>query len=182
MGGRAIHHRTACRNQMTGISVAAGESVHATSIIVGQTGLLFLGPSGAGKSSTAFACLSEAKALGWHAALVADDRTILTVHGNRCVASCPDPIRGYLELRGTGIVRARQVDRAVMHCAVALTEASAATRVPCESETFSCGSATMPLMRLWHDGAAGPLSRLCAARPGLFFEPAGHPQGNLPIS
>ena len=167
---------------MTGISLAAGEPVHATSIVVGQTGLLFLGPSGAGKSSTAFACLSEAMALGWHAALVADDRTILTVHGDRCVASCPDPIRGFLELRGTGIVRFRQVDRAVMHCAVALTDRSAATRVPPESETFSCGGASMPLMRLWHDGAAAPLSRLRAACPELFFEPASHPQGNLPIS
>lgn len=167
---------------MTGISLAAGEPVHATSIVVGQTGIVFLGPSGSGKSSTAFACLSEAAALGWHAALVADDRTILTVHGNHCVASCPDPIRGYLELRGTGIVRYRQAGRAVMHCAVALTEASTATRLPCDSETFSCGGATLPLMRLWHDGAAGPLSRLRAARPELFFEPASHPQGNLPIS
>ena len=167
---------------MTGISLAAGEPVHATSIVVGQTGLLFLGPSGSGKSSTAFACLSEAAALGWHAALVADDRTIMTVHGDHCVASCPDAIRGFLELRGTGIVRFRQAGRAVMHGAVALTEATAATRLPCESETFSCGGATLPLMRLWHDGAVGPLSRLRAARPELFFEPAGHPQGNLPIS
>ena len=167
---------------MNGVSLAAGEPVHATSIVVGQTGLLFLGPSGSGKSSTAFACLSEAAALGWHAALVADDRTILTVHGGRCVASCPEPIRGCLELRGTGIIRFRQAGRAVMHCAVVLTEASAATRLPCESETFSCGGAALPLMRLWHDGAARPLSRLRAALPELFFRPAGRPQGNLPIS
>jgi serine kinase of HPr protein (carbohydrate metabolism regulator) len=167
---------------MMGFSLAAGEPVHATSIVVGQTGIVFLGPSGSGKSGTAFACLSEAAALGWHAALVADDRTILTVHGDHFVASCPDPIRGLLELRGTGIVRFRQVDRAVMHCAVALTDPSAATRVPPESETFSCGGASMPLMRLWHDGAAGPLSRLRVARPELFFEHARHRQGNLPIS
>ncbi len=153
---------------MTGLSVTAGEPVHATSIVVGQTGLLFLGPSGSGKSSTAFACLSEAMALGWHAALVADDRTILTMHGDRCIASCPDPIRGLLELRGTGIIPFRHVDRAVMHVAVALAEPSAATRLPLETETFSCGGAAIPLMRLWHDGAAGPLSRLRAARPELF--------------
>ncbi|MEM5470861.1 HPr kinase/phosphatase C-terminal domain-containing protein [Hoeflea sp. AS60] len=154
---------------MTGFSVAAGEPVHATAIVVGQTGMLFLGLSGSGKSSTAFACLSEAAALGWNAALIADDRTILTVHADRCIASCPDPIRGLLELRGTGIIPFRQLDRAVMHCAVALTEPSAATRYPAETETFSCGGASLPLMRLWHDGAARPLSRLRAARPELFL-------------
>jgi serine kinase of HPr protein (carbohydrate metabolism regulator) len=153
---------------MTGISVASGEPVHATAIVVGQTGILFLGPSGSGKSSTAFACLSEAVALGWNAALVADDRTILTVHADRCIASCPEAIRGLLELRGTGIIRFRQVDRAVMHCAVALTEPSAATRLPPEAETFSCGDASLPLMRLWHDGAAAPLARLRAGCPELF--------------
>jgi len=154
---------------MTGMSFVAGEAIHATAIVVGQTGVLFLGPSGSGKSSTAFSCLSEAMALGWNAALIADDRTILTVHADRCIASCPEPIRGLLELRGIGIIPFRQLERAVIHCAVALTEPSVATRFPPESETFSCNGASMPLMRLWHDGAAGPLSRLRAARPELFF-------------
>lgn len=153
---------------MTGMSCQPGETLHATAIVVGQTGLLFLGPSGSGKSSAAFACLSEAAALGWNAVLVADDRTGLTVEAGRCIASCPEPIRGLLELRGTGIVTLRRVDRAVMHCAVAMGEPSAATRIPPENETFSCGSASFPLMRLWHDGAAAPLSRLRAARPDLF--------------
>jgi len=153
---------------MSGIVVMDGDTAHATAIVVGQTGLLFLGPSGAGKSGTAFACLSEAAALGWNAALVADDRTRLTVQGDRCIASCPEPIKGLLELRGTGIVRLGQLDRAVMHCAVALGEPSAATRIPPENETFSCSRASIPLLRLWHDGAGGPLSRLRAARPDLF--------------
>mgnify|MGYP005811884443 FL=1 len=154
---------------MTDISLAAGQSMHATSIVVGRTGLLFLGPSGAGKTGAAFACLSEAAALGWNAALIADDRTILTVHGDRCIASCPEPIRGLLELRGTGIVRFRQIDRAVMQAAVVLSQPSAGSRLPPESETFSCNGASMPLMRLWHDGAVSPLAYLRAARPGLFL-------------
>ena len=154
---------------MTDISVAAGQSIHATSIVVGRTGLLFLGPSGSGKTGAAFACLSEATALCWNAALIADDRTILTVHAGRCIASCPQSIKGFLELRGTGVIRFRQLDRAVMHCAVVMTEPSAATRLPPESETFSCNGASMPLMRLWHDGAVSPLSCLRAANPELFL-------------
>lgn len=154
---------------MTGNSLRVSETVHATAIVVGQTGLLFLGPSGSGKSSTAFACLSEAAAWGWNAALIADDRTILTVHAGRLVASCPDPILGLIELRGSGIITTRRVDRAVMHCAVALTEPSPSSRLPAEHETFSCSGATIPLLRLWHDGAAGPLSRLRATSWPLFF-------------
>ena len=169
MGRRAVHHRTARRNPMTELSVAAGDAIHATAIVLGQTGVMFVGPSGCGKSSAAFACLSDAAALGWNAALVADDRTILTVQSGRCVASCPKPIQGLFELRGTGIITCRRIDRAVMHCAVALTEPSGATRFPPESETFSCNGTSMPLMRLWHDGAAGPLSRLRAACPELFL-------------
>lgn len=153
---------------MSGIATAAGETMHATAIVVGQTGLLFLGPSGAGKSSSAFACLSEAEALGWNAALIADDRTRLTVQADRCIASCPHSIRGLLELRGTGIISFRRIDRAVIHCAVTFAEPSAATRIPPESETFSCNGVSMPLMRLWHGGASTPLSRLRAASPELF--------------
>jgi len=153
---------------MTALTVGAGETIHATSIVVGQAGLLFLGPSGSGKSGTAFSCLAEAWALGWHAALIADDRTCLAVHGDRCIASCPEPIRGVMEFRGTGIVPVRRVDRALMHCAVSLGEPSAASRIPPADETFSCNGASMPLMRLWHDGAVSPLARIRAARPQLF--------------
>jgi len=89
---------------MTDISVAAGQSIHATSIVIGETGLLFLGPSGSGKSGAAFACLSEARQLGWNAALIADDRTILTQQGGQLIASCPDTIRGQIEARCVGIL------------------------------------------------------------------------------
>ena len=155
---------------MTGVVAVAGETVHATAIVVGQTGILFVGPSGAGKSTAAFACLSEAMALGWNAALIADDRTRLAIEANRCIASCPEPIRGLLELRGTGIISFRRIDRAVIHGAVILAEPSPASRIPPESETFSCSGTSLPLMRLWRDGASGPLSRLRAVRPELFSD------------
>lgn len=153
---------------MTALSVDARQTIHATSIVVGQTGLLFLGSSGSGKSGMAFSCMAEAWALGWHAALIADDRTCLAVHGDHCIASCPEPIRGMMELRGTGIVAVRRIARALIHCAISLGEPSAASRVPPEHETFSCNGASMPLLRLWHDGAGSPLARIRAARPQLF--------------
>ncbi|MCY0092846.1 HPr kinase/phosphorylase [Hoeflea ulvae] len=154
---------------MSSVSAVSGESFHATAIISGATGVLFLGPSGSGKSAVAFACLNATIARGWNAALVADDQTILTAGAGRCIASCPPPIQGLLELRGTGIVAMRRSERAVMHLAVALTERSSETRSPPESETFSCGDASLPLMRLWHDGTSDPLDYLIASRPELFF-------------
>lgn len=154
---------------MTDGEVAAGQTVHATAIVVGSAGLLFVGASGAGKSRTAFACLAAAQARGWNAALVADDRTELAVRGGRCLASCPQPIRGLLELRGTGIVSLPRVECAVIDLVVALAEPSAATRLPPDSETFSCNAVSLPLLRLWHLGAADPLSCIMASRPGLFL-------------
>jgi len=146
-----------------------GESIHATAIVVGSTGLLFVGPSGSGKSSTAFACLASARARGWNASLIADDRTRLTVRGNRCIASCPAAIRGLLELRGTGIVTVRRLDRAVLNLAVEPAAPSVASRLPPEGETFSCNGVELPLLRLWHNGAADPLSLILACRPELFL-------------
>ncbi|AKI02874.1 HPr Serine kinase C-terminal domain [Hoeflea sp. IMCC20628] len=154
---------------MTGLTTTSGEAIHATAIVAGVTGVLFLGPSGSGKSAVAFACINAAIARGWNAALVADDQTILSVNSGRCIASCPAPIEGLLELRGTGIVAVRRLGRAVIHLAVALTEPSAATRMPPEHETFSCNDVKMPLMRLWHDGATDPLDYLIARRPELFL-------------
>lgn len=154
---------------MTERAVAAGDCIHATAIVVGSCGMLFVGPSGSGKSRTAFACLNAALVRGWNAALIADDQTALTVTGGRCIASCPEPIRGLLELRGTGIVTLPGLGRAVMDIVIAPTVPSGATRLPPEAETFSCNGIRLPLMRLWPDGPVDPLSCIRAARPELFL-------------
>tara|TARA_R110002020_G_scaffold47752_16_gene136172 strand:+ start:2503 stop:2973 length:471 start_codon:yes stop_codon:yes gene_type:complete len=153
---------------MTEPAVPAGQTVHATAIVVGSSGLLFVGASGSGKSRTAFACLAAARVRGWNAALVADDQTELELRGGRCLASCPEPIQGLLELRGTGIVALPRVERAVIDLVVALAEPSVATRLPPESETFSCNGIMLPLMRLWRVDAADPLSLILASHPGPF--------------
>ena len=67
-------------------------------------GLLILGGAGAGKSSLALWLM----ALG--ARLVADDRTWVKREGARLVAWCPASIRGQIEARGIGILRADPAD------------------------------------------------------------------------
>jgi HPr kinase/phosphorylase len=83
-----------------------GEIRHGTCVAIDGRGLLILGPSGAGKSTLALRLLS----LG--AVLVADDRTELSVEAGRLVARCPPALRGLIEARGLGILRAPIVEQA----------------------------------------------------------------------
>ena len=57
------------------------------------------GASGSGKSDLALRMILEKGAV-----LIADDRTDIRRGANRPVASCPETIKGLLEVRGVGIV------------------------------------------------------------------------------
>lgn len=74
--------------------------IHATTIALGDAGLLILGPSGSGKSSLALQLMATG------AVLVADDRTDLRREGEMIIASCPPGLLGRIEARGIGILSA----------------------------------------------------------------------------
>jgi HPr kinase/phosphorylase len=74
--------------------------LHATCVAVDGKGLLILGPSGSGKSSLAL------QMMGLGARLVADDRVELDRRGDSLFATCPASLRGLIEARGLGILRA----------------------------------------------------------------------------
>ena len=82
------------------------ELLHASCIAVEGRGLLILGPSGAGKSALALRMIS------FGARLVADDRTEVTAEAGRLTARCPPAIRGLIEARGLGLLRAPTLDQA----------------------------------------------------------------------
>ena len=69
--------------------------------------MLIRGPSGSGKSSLAL------ELMAWGARLVADDRTEVSREGGRVMARCPAAIRGLIEARGVGLLRAEAVEAAV---------------------------------------------------------------------
>jgi HPr kinase/phosphorylase len=69
--------------------------------------VLIRGPSGAGKSTLGL------ELMAWGAILVADDRTELSRDGDRVLARCPAAIRGLIEARGLGLLRAEAVEAAV---------------------------------------------------------------------
>lgn len=80
---------------------ALHDTLHATCVAFPKRGLLILGPSGSGKSTLGLALM----ALG--AKLVADDSTIIANKAGILVAKCPPTIRGLIEARGLGLIRAQ---------------------------------------------------------------------------
>ena len=88
--------------------------------------------SRAGKSGLAL----ELMALG--ARLVADDRVVLTREGDTLVATAPPALRGMIEARGIGLLRAEPLDAAPVALAVDL-DAAAAARMPHSCEITYLG-------------------------------------------
>ncbi|MGO4285781.1 HPr kinase/phosphorylase [Bosea sp. TAB14] len=82
----------------------AGETrVHATTVAIGEAGILLRGPAGSGKSTLALALIALAGQAGRFGRLVADDRTALTARGDRLVARPVAPLEGIVERRGLGL-------------------------------------------------------------------------------
>lgn len=109
--------------------------LHATCVAVDGRGLLILGPSGSGKSALALRLL----ALG--ARLVADDRTEVTLAGGAVHARCPAPIRGLIEARGVGLLRAEALEEVALALVADLGEVET-ERLPPERRITILG---MPL-------------------------------------
>ena len=114
-------------------SKAAPEDiVHATCVAFSRRGILILGPSGSGKSTLGLALM----ALG--AKLVADDRTILAGKAGALVAKCPAQLRGLIEARGLGLIRAQPLASANIALVVDLGKPET-DRLPPHRNTTLCG-------------------------------------------
>lgn len=101
-----------------------GEIVHASCVAWDGRGLLIRGASGCGKSALAL----QMMALG--AELVADDRTCLRADGGQVLAACPPAIRGLIEARGIGLLRADPAPAPVPLAAVLDLDRTEPDRLP----------------------------------------------------
>ena len=72
--------------------------LHASCVEYMNAGLLICGASGSGKSDL---CL---RLTDIGARLIADDQTKIENRNGKLIASCPEKLRGLLEVRGIGIV------------------------------------------------------------------------------
>lgn len=82
--------------------------LHASCVALDGRGLLILGKSGSGKSALAL------QLMAFGAALVADDRTLITRSGKSLSARAPDPIRGLVEARGLGLIHAETAEHVTL--------------------------------------------------------------------
>lgn len=85
---------------VNGPAPRAGGLLHATAVAYGGAGVLILGASGRGKSALAL------ELMAYGAVLIADDQTHLERQAGRLIADVPATIRGRIEARFVGILRA----------------------------------------------------------------------------
>lgn len=132
-------------------------NLHATCVSYNHQGILILGPSGAGKSDLALRLIMDKGAF-----LVSDDRTDLSVEGDYAEASCPENIRGLLEVRGVGIINLPTEETVNIKLAVQLVKTfTEVERLP-QPEFYNLAGLNIPLLKLYPFEASAP-SKIIAA-------------------
>ena len=109
-------------------------NIHATCISYRDNGILLIGPSGSGKSDLALRMM-----MNKGAQLVADDRTDVEEKFGRLRATCPENIRGMMEVRGIGLCRFEPCPSVFVELAVEL--------VPAGENRTSAGGRTGRILR-----------------------------------
>ncbi len=87
---------------------------HATAVACDGRAVLIRGASGTGKSSLAL------QLMAYGAELVADDQVLLRQDAGRIMVSAPTPLRGMIEARGVGLLRATPAPPSLLVCVVDL--------------------------------------------------------------
>ncbi|WP_170428745.1 HPr kinase/phosphorylase [Ruegeria arenilitoris] len=113
--------------------------IHASCVAVAGKALLIVGASGAGKSALAL------QMMAFGAELVADDRVELSATADQVLAQAAPNIRGMIEARGLGILRASAVGPVPLTYVVDLDEQES-ERVP-EPIAIRTLRQTVPLFR-----------------------------------
>lgn len=91
-------------------------NLHASAVAIDGQGVLIMGASGSGKSGLALTLMA------YGATLIADDRVIVTRDGPGLTVSAPDPIRGRIEARGMGLLRAGVAENSPLALIVIMDE------------------------------------------------------------
>lgn len=127
----------------------AGETVHASCVLVSARAVLIRGPGGSGKSRLALALIDAVRSGRLpFARLLADDRVRLAAAHGRLIASAPEAIRGLIEVRGLGIQKMEYEPNAVVGLVVDLAASDAARLPPTgalKTEVMEIGLPRLPI-------------------------------------
>ena len=135
---------------------AGWTALHATALVVGESGVLLRGPSGAGKSSLALALIWATRERAGYAALIADDRAFARVFGGRLIARGAPEFAGKIEQRYEGVIETAADPAAVIRLVVDLAgRGEAPQRLPAEGE-LTAEILGIRLPRATLDPAHGP--------------------------
>lgn len=114
------------------------QRVHATCVAINGRGVLLRGKPGAGKSDLALRLIdTPGYGLGpelLRAELIADDQVMLEQVAGVLLASCPNPIKHRLEIRGLGIVDRMSGGPVPLALVVDLLPGLAVERLPADSD------------------------------------------------
>lgn len=135
--------------------------IHASCVLVGESGVLIRGAAGVGKSTLAVALIEAAASRGVFARLVGDDRMMLSPSGGRLIARPHPAIAGLVERRGLGLTPLPAAAGAVIRLVVDLTP-EASPRLP-EPEAMVVSVSGLSLPRLTLGPGAERPSHVLAA-------------------
>jgi serine kinase of HPr protein (carbohydrate metabolism regulator) len=124
--------------------------LHATCIVVEETGVLLRGPSGSGKSDLALRLIDRG------AVLVADDQVLLRQDGDQLLAEAPEILAGLLEVRGLGILTFPYRAEAPVGLVIDLVEPAEVERMP-DQQTVSLLGNPIRLYRVNPREPAAPI-------------------------
>ena len=127
--------------------MASPQTIHATTIVLGEAGILIRGDAGSGKSTLARKLIGDACARRLFARLVADDRSRIEERHGRLLARGVEAVSGLIEIRGIGLERQAGEPAVVVRLIVDLS-ADDPQRLPDPADriTALCG-VTLPRLR-----------------------------------
>ncbi len=79
-----------------------GRNLHATAVLLGDSGVLITGRPGSGKTTLALSLIDYFRRSGRFSQLICDDQVLLSAQSGRVVCRAPQSIAGLVEIRGLG--------------------------------------------------------------------------------
>jgi HPr kinase/phosphorylase len=157
---------------------AAGASVHASAVLIGNRAVLIRGPSGAGKSRLAFDLILAGRA-GQIAptVLIGDDRVHLQASQGQLVVRPARELAGLIEIRGLGIRRCDFAGEGIVGLVVDLDAADAERLPPPETLLTEVDGVQLPRLPVGRGYPPLPLIAAALTTTGFSQLSADCPKG-----